>query len=143
MKIAVQFDFDGTVTEEDVSFLLLDIYAGSEWRDVLKEYTSGSIPVGVFNKRVFGMIKADKRTMLDFVLSSERVKVRPGFRELVDYCQHQGYKMLTVSNGLLFYIEAITEKLGIEGIEVHAAENEFSPGGMKVKYISPDGNELQ
>ncbi len=143
MKIALQCDFDGTVTEEDVSFLLLDTYVGSRWREYLKEYIEGRIPVGTFNKKAFGMMKADQQTMTDLVLSSERVKIRPGFRELVDYCSRKDYKVVIVSNGLIFYIEAILEKLGVNGLEVHAAENHFSPDGMKVRYLGPDGTEME
>jgi len=143
MKTAVQFDFDGTVTEEDVSFLLLDTYVGGVWREHLKEYTSGRIPVGAFNRKVFGMMKADRRAMTELVLGSERVRIRPGFRELVEYCLGQGYRVVIVSNGLLFYIQAILERLGVSGVEVYAAENEFDPGGMKVRYLGPDGAELE
>ena len=64
MKIAVQCDFDGTITWEDVSFLLLDTFVGSQWREMLQEYMSGKIPVGTFNKSVFGLMKADRKTML-------------------------------------------------------------------------------
>jgi 2-hydroxy-3-keto-5-methylthiopentenyl-1-phosphate phosphatase len=143
MKIAVQLDFDGTVTMEDVSFLLLDTYVGSRWREHLKEYTSGKIPVGAFNKKVFGMMKADRQTMTDLVLHSDRVKIRPGFRELTDYCERRGFKVVIVSNGLIFYIEAILQSLGIDGLDIYAAENVFHPGGMKVRYIGPGGNELE
>ena len=146
MKIAVQIDFDGTVTIEDVSFLLLDTYVGSVWREHLKEYSSGKIPVGAFNKKVFGMMKADRKTMTEMVLSSERVKIRPGFRELLEYCARQDYKIVIVSNGLLFYIEAILKNLGVRGIkglEIYAARNDFYPGGVKVAYIGPDGTELE
>jgi len=143
MKIAVQIDFDGTVTEEDVSFLLLDTYVGPVWREHLREYTAGKIPVGTFNRKVFGMMKADRRTMLDLVLHSDRVKIRPGFRELVDYCSGRGYKITVVSNGLVFYIEAILQSLGIDGIDIYAAENRFDLAGMKVRYVGPDGSEKE
>jgi 2-hydroxy-3-keto-5-methylthiopentenyl-1-phosphate phosphatase len=146
MNIAVQIDFDGTITEEDVSFLLLDTYVGSAWREHLEEYTSGRIPVGAFNKRVFGMMKADRQTMTDIVLTSPRVKVRPGFRELIEYCVEKGFKIVIVSNGLRFYIEAILESLGVRnvnGLEIYAARNDFYPGGVKVAYIGPDGTELE
>jgi len=143
MKIALQCDFDGTVTEEDVSFLLLDTYVGSRWREYLKEYMEGRIPVGTFNKKVFGMMKADRQTMTDLVLNSDRVKIRPGFRELIDYCSRKSFKPVIVSNGLIFYIEAILNRLGVNGIEVHAAENRFSPGGMNVRYVGPDGTEME
>jgi 2-hydroxy-3-keto-5-methylthiopentenyl-1-phosphate phosphatase len=143
MKIAVQLDFDGTVTEEDVSFLLLDTYVGSQWREYLKEYTSGKIPVGAFNKKVFGMMKADRQTMTDLVLHSERVKIRPGLNELMEFCNRKDFKVVIVSNGLIFYIEAILKSLGINGLDIYAAENVFYPGGMKVRYIGPDGKELE
>ena len=143
MKLAVQLDFDGTVTLEDVSFLLLDTYAGPGWREYLKDYTDGKISAGVFNKKVFGMVKAGKKTMTDFVLSSPRVTVRPGFKEFIDFCSQNGIEVVIVSHGLIFYIEAILKKLGLAGLEVHAAENVFSPGGMKVRYLGPDGRELE
>jgi 2-hydroxy-3-keto-5-methylthiopentenyl-1-phosphate phosphatase len=141
-KTAVQIDFDGTVTLEDVSFLLLDTYVGSEWRKHLDAYSTGDITVGAFNQKVFGMMKADRKTMTDFVLSSPHVKIRPGFKELVDYCREKGYKTLIVSNGLSFYIEALLKTLGIKNLEVHAAENTFFKGGMDVKYLGPDGNPV-
>jgi 2-hydroxy-3-keto-5-methylthiopentenyl-1-phosphate phosphatase len=142
MKLALQCDFDGTITEEDVSFLLLDTFVGDKWRDMLEEYTSGKIPVGAFNKKVFAMVKADKQAQLDVIFNSDRVKIRPGLKELVEYCKDKGHRMLIVSNGLIFYIRALLDNLGLNDVEVFAASNEFHPGGMKVSYISPDGEEL-
>ncbi len=141
-KIAVQIDFDGTVTIEDVSFLLLDTFVGPAWRKHLDDYSSGDITVGAFNQKVFGMMKASRKTMLDFVMASPHVKIRPGFKELIDYCQKRGFKVVIVSNGLMFYIEALLERLSIKGLEIHAAENTFYKGGMDVKYIGPDGKEV-
>ncbi|OGO41443.1 MAG: hypothetical protein A2137_00465, partial [Chloroflexi bacterium RBG_16_58_8] len=128
---------------EDVSFLLLDTYVGGVWREYLKEYSSGKIPVGTFNKRVFGMMKASRQAMTELVLGSDRVRIRPGFRELLDYCARKGYKIVIVSHGLTFYIEALLERIGISGVDIYAAENRFYPGGLAVSYIGPDGQELE
>lgn len=141
-KTAVQLDFDGTVTEEDISFLLLDKYANGDWRKYLTEYHAGKITVGAFNKKVFGMITDDEKTLTDFVLNSPKSKPRRGLWDLTSYCYRKGIKVIIVSNGLRFYIEAILNKKGIKGIEVHAAESVFSPSGMKVRYIGPDGKEV-
>ena len=143
MRIVVQCDFDGTITEEDVSFLLLDTFAGAKWREMWQEYTTGKIPVGTFNKKVFAMVKAARQTLLDVVFNSDRVKIRPGFRELLDHCSQKGFEFVIVSNGLIFYIEAILENLGIKGIEIFAAQNQFSPEGIKVQYVGPDGSEME
>jgi len=142
MKLALQCDFDGTITEEDVSFLILDTFVGDKWRDTLEEYNEGKIPVGAFNKKVFAMVKAGKQAQLDVIFNSDRVKIRPGFQELVAYCNAKGHRLVIVSNGLIFYIQALLDNLGLSDVEVFAARNEFHPDGMKVSYISPDGEEL-
>jgi 2-hydroxy-3-keto-5-methylthiopentenyl-1-phosphate phosphatase len=142
MKLAVQCDFDGTITEEDVSFLILDTFVGPRWREMLTEYMEGRIPVGAFNKKVFAMVKADKQTQLDVIFNSDRVKIRPGLKELVDYCSQHDYRFIIVSNGLTFYIDAILESLGLKNVEVFAASNEFHPDGMIASYIGPDGQEM-
>lgn len=141
-KTAVQLDFDGTVTEEDISFLLLDTYSGGNWHMYLDEYTSGDISVGRFNQSAFSMIKNDEKTLTNFVLNSPKTRIRPGLKDFIDYCKLKGLRVIVVSNGLTFYIKAILNKLGIDGLEIHAAENIFSPSGMKVRYLGPDGREV-
>lgn len=142
VKTIVQCDFDSTIAEDDVSFMLLDAFADGDWRQVLKEYRERKIPVGVFSTRVFAMVKADRQTLLDFIFKKSKVKLRAGFDELLGYCAKKGFKFVIVSNGLNFYIEAILKDIGLENIEVFAAQTEFSPEGLKVKYIGPDGNQL-
>jgi len=139
MKTVVQCDFDGTITEEDVSFLLLDAFADGSWRQLLEEYREGRISVGAFNARAFAMVKADRQTLLEFMFMSGKVEVRPGFRELLSYCFQRDIRFVIVSNGLNFYIEAILGDMGIDNIEVFAAQSRFNPAGMEVKYIGPDG----
>jgi 2-hydroxy-3-keto-5-methylthiopentenyl-1-phosphate phosphatase len=142
MKTAAQLDFDGTVTEEDVSFLLLDTFVGSSWRKYWDEYASGNITVGAFNKKAFSMMRVDKKTLTDFVLNSPRVKIRPGFKEFINYCKKKDIKIFIVSNGLTFYIKALLKKLSINELEIRAAENIFNDGGVKVRYLGPDGQEV-
>lgn len=139
-KTLVQCDFDSTVTEEDVSFMILDAFANGDWRETLKQYQEGRISVGRFNSDVFTMVKADRERLLKFV--REQVKVRPGFHKLVSVCRRQNSRFVIVSNGLDFYIEAILKDLGLSDIEVHAAKTHFHPGGLTVQYIGPDGTPL-
>ncbi len=141
-KTIVQCDFDGTVTEADVSFLLLDAFADGNWRQILEEYKAGKIPVGLFNTTAFAMIKTERQTLLDFIFRKDKLKIRPGFHELLSYCSKKGIEFVIVSNGLDFYIEAILKSIGAKGIEVFAAQSRFGSRGMKVKYIGPDGREI-
>ncbi len=141
MKILVQCDFDGTVTEEDTSFFLLDAFAQGDWRRLLREYKEHKISVGEFNTKAFAMVKADKSTLLKAL--EGKIKVRAGFHELVNYCRRRGFRLVIVSNGLDFYIEATLKDLGLENIEVHAAQASFHTEGMKVHYMGPYGKRLE
>jgi len=141
MKTAVQCDFDGTVTEEDASFFLLDAFAQGDWRRLLREYREHRISVGEFNTKAFAMVKADKPTLLKELAG--KIKVRAGFHELVNYCRRKGCRLVIVSNGLDFYIEATLKNLGLNNLEVHAAQASFHSEGMEVQYIGPDGKRLE
>jgi 2-hydroxy-3-keto-5-methylthiopentenyl-1-phosphate phosphatase len=141
VKTLVQCDFDGTVTEEDASFFLLDAFARGDWRRLLRDYREHRISVGEFNTRAFAMVKADRHTLLE-ALKGE-VKVRAGFHKLVNYCLKKGFRLVIVSNGLDFYIRAVLKDLGLGNIEMHAAQASFHPEGMEVQYVGPDGKRLE
>lgn len=140
MKTLVQCDFDGTITEEDASFFLLDAFAQGDWRRLLREYKEHRISVGEFNTRAFAMVKADRPALLEAI--KDKVRMRAGFHELVACCSRRGFRVVIVSNGLDFYIKAILKDSGLENIEMHAAETRFHPEGMQVRYVDPFGNQL-
>ena len=140
-KTLIQCDFDGTITEKDVSFLLLDAYANGDWRQLLTEYKQGKISVGCFNTRAFAMVKADRQTLVEFARS--KMRIRPGFHELLACCRRKDFEFVIVSNGLDFYIETILGDIGVDDIEVLAAQTHFSPESIEVKYIGPEGNQIQ
>jgi len=141
MRTLVQCDFDGTITEEDMGFLLLDTFASKDWRRLLTEYREGRLSVGRFNTRAFAMVKADKQILLKFIRS--KVKIRDGFHELLAYCGRKDFYFVIVSNGLVFYIEAILRHIGIDNIDILAAKADFTSNGVDTKYIGPKGNLLQ
>ena len=141
MKTLVQCDFDGTITEEDMGFLLLDSFASEGWRRLLTEYREGRISVGYFNTKAFATVKTDKQTLLKFVRS--KVKIRAGFHELLAYCHQKGFRFVIVSNGLVFYIEATLKHISIDNIDILAAQTNFTPEGIEAKYIGPEGNQIQ
>ena len=60
----IQCDFDGTITEEDVSFALLDAFAQGNWREWFEKYREHKIPVGEFNTRAFAMVRATRAELL-------------------------------------------------------------------------------
>ncbi len=104
------------------------------------DYKEQKISVHHFNARAFAMVKADRVTLLEAIKG--KVKLRPGFDKLTSYCSRRGFRLVIASNGLGFYIEAVLRELGLEEIEVYAAQTQFWGDGLKVEYTGPDGRQL-
>lgn len=140
-KTLVQCDFDGTITEEDVSFLLLDAFADGDWRQLFREYEEGRISVGRFSREAFATVKAGRGSLLRFIRG--KIRLRPGFPELVACCRRKGFRLAVVSNGLDFYIQQILKDIGLADIEVVAAKTRFHGKSLEIQYVGPDGRPLE
>ena len=139
-KILVQCDFDGTITIEDASFTILDAYIPDKWHSLFDQYQQGKMTVGAFNSTVFAKVKADKETLLKMI--REKVSVREGFRDFMEYCRSKNYRFVIVSNGLDFYIEDILERFAFKDVEVHASNTVFTDDGLLVRHKGPDSKYL-
>jgi 2-hydroxy-3-keto-5-methylthiopentenyl-1-phosphate phosphatase len=139
-KIAVQCDFDGTVTMEDVSFMMLDRFACGDWRKINDEYAAGRISVGRFNEDAFALVRATREMLL--AATTDEVHLRPGFSEFAANCRRRGFRLSVVSNGLDFYVKEILAKAGLPDAEVHAARTVFQGDRLSVQYVGPDGRVL-
>ena len=140
MKTLVQCDFDGTITEGDASFVLLDAFAQGDWRRLMRDYEERRISVQDLNTKAFAMVRADESALHKAL--NGRVRVRAGFQELVSYCRERRFRFVIVSNGLDFYIRAILKDLNLENIEAVSARACFGPEGIEVQYMGPDGRIL-
>ena len=139
-KPLIQCDFDGTVTMEDASFVLLDRFADGDWRSLWTQYERGSISVGRFNREAFAMVKADRDAVLKSVMGA--IRVRLGLQEFAAFCRRTGIRLVIVSNGLDFYIREILGTRGLDWIESFAALTHFSPDGLQVRYVDPNGDDV-
>ena len=136
----LQCDFDGTLTEQDVSFLILERFAEGDWRAVLRDYQAGKISVGEFNYRAFNMVKQDRAVLEKLV--REEARLRPGLNELVEHCHANNIGMTVVSNGLDFYIKTLLAHNGFGHIRISASRTVFTPGGLDARYFDPDNREI-
>ncbi len=140
-KTLIQCDFDGTLTPDDVSFLILDAFGSPEWRQVLQDYKEGKLTVAGFSRRAFATVKVSEATLLRFI--REKARVRPRFNELRDYCHDKGLKLVVVSNGLDFYVRSVLENSGASDIESFAATTKFGGDGIESGYSGPHGEPLE
>jgi 2-hydroxy-3-keto-5-methylthiopentenyl-1-phosphate phosphatase len=125
-------DFDGTVTEED----LLDEIASrfgdpavyQEVEDVLDE---GRMPLREVITREFEPVTKPLEEIVRWELDT--VRVRSGFRELVQLAEERGWRMIIVSSGFHELIEPILEREGVE-VELHANRVDPRPEGWRVLW---------
>jgi len=141
MKTLFQCDFDGTITPEDISFLILDEFGNDDWKQLLEQYKEGKVTVAHFNTTAFTTVKADEQTLIEFV--KDKARIRPGFHDLLACCRRNDVKFVIVSNGLDFYIRTILKAIGIDDIEVFAAQTRFGAGGIEARYLDPQGRQLE
>jgi 2,3-diketo-5-methylthio-1-phosphopentane phosphatase len=126
-------DFDGTITEQD----LLDEIAltfGDE--DVYREVDEGldnhSLSLNEVIYREFEPVRAPLEEVQQWVL--ENVRVRPGFREVVELARERGWRFVIVSSGFRELIEPVLEREGLSGVELLSNSVDADPDGWKVRF---------
>ena len=138
-KIIIQCDFDGTLTNEDISFKILQQYATCDWQAELQRYMAGEISVGQFNRNVFQSVKEDRPTLIKFI--KKVAETRPGATAFFDFCANNNLELQIVSNGLDLYIKQILGDLGYTQLPIYAAVTEFGHDGLYSAYYDAYGQE--
>ena len=136
----IQCDFDGTVTTNNLSVLIREKFAPSEWQNIESDYVKGRLTVEQSNRVQYTLVRETRGTLVEFVL--ENFKLRPGFLDFVNHCRGSGIRIAIVSSGLDFYIEAVLNNIGITDLEVHCARTAFTKSGVIVTYLDVEGNAI-
>lgn len=134
----IQCDFDGTIITNNISVMMRERFAPSQWRGIETDYLEGRLTVEQSNRRQYTLIKETRETLVEFV--RENYKLRPGFLKFVSDCRDKGIRFAVVSSGLDFYIETVLDSIGITDMEVHCAGTAFTKDGVIVTYLDPEGN---
>jgi len=126
-------DFDGTITEQD----LLDEIAltfGDEqvYREVDEALDEDSLTLHEVIRREFEPVRAPLEEVQRWVL--ENVRVRPGFREIVELACERGWRFVIVSSGFRELIEPVLEREGLTGVELLSNTVDARPDGWEVQF---------
>lgn len=136
----VQCDFDNTITVGNVSEVVLNAFASSDWKQVEEDYAAGRISVEESNRRQFPFVRAGEEEIAAFVRRA--VEIRPGVPEFVDYCRDVGIEVVVVSSGVDVYIKPMLEMLGLADLERHSGRGQVGDHGITVDYVDPAGAPL-
>ena len=138
--VIIQCDFDGTIIVNNMSLLLREQFARSDWRAIETDYLAGRLTVEESNRRQYLMIKEPREVLESFV--TRNIKLRPGFLEFVSHCRVSGFRLAIVSSGLDFYVETVLKNIGLPEMEVYCAQTFFGQDGITVQYMDPKGHPV-
>ena len=104
-------DFDGTITDGDISSELAAHFGGSIYMEIEKKYRRGEIPIRTWLQSIAEVLPADIELLME--KSLRWAKIRPGFDRFLQHAKAQKSQVVIASDGFGFYIEPILEKYGL------------------------------
>jgi 2-hydroxy-3-keto-5-methylthiopentenyl-1-phosphate phosphatase len=129
-------DFDGTITEQDLLDTIATTFGDpAVYEEVDHGLDEGRLPLKEVITREFAPVRRPLSEVVDWEL--ENVRIRPGFRQLVDAARERGWRLAVVSSGFHELIEPILEREGVE-VELHANRVDPRPDGWRVLWSYGD-----
>ena len=125
-------DFDGTLTDHDTLDLLVAEHAPAVWLEAEQALTDGTMTLNEVIAFEFGHV----HTTLDEALAvlRERVRLRPGLEELIEFCRERFIEPVVVSSGFHEVIEPMLAWGGVK-LPVVAHSAVFSSEGTTVTFL--------
>jgi 2,3-diketo-5-methylthio-1-phosphopentane phosphatase len=128
-------DFDGTITEVDLLQEVSRRFGQPEVvRRVEGQLSAGTITLQEEITREFAPVRTPVPEVVAWVL--DNVRVRRGFRDLVQLAQASGWPMLVLSSGFHELIEPVLAREGVR-VEVKANRLDARPDGWRVLWRDP------
>jgi 2,3-diketo-5-methylthio-1-phosphopentane phosphatase len=110
MVSSVLIDFDGTVTLEDTTDLLLERFADPHWRQIETDWVAGRIGSRECLSRQIDLVRASRA---DLDALADEVAVDPAFGEFVAAGRELGLKMVVGSDGFDPLISRVLARIGV------------------------------
>jgi len=117
MDLHIHCDFDGTITTEDATDILLEAFADPAWTEIERDWRAGLIGSSVCMERQVALMRAS-RSALDALIDT--IPVDPAFSAFARWCRDEGIELTVVSDGLDYVICRVLARLGVADLPVIA-----------------------
>jgi|SRR5579863_1843474 len=105
-------DFDGTITQLDVTDVILERFADPAWHEVEEHWVRGRIGSRECLRRQMALVRASERD-LDVLIDS--IPLVPGFAEFQSWTRQYGIPFYVVSDGFDYVIRRVLRNCGVDG----------------------------
>jgi 2-hydroxy-3-keto-5-methylthiopentenyl-1-phosphate phosphatase len=133
--MALLIDYDGTISQVDVSEQILERFFRGNWHEDDQEYVSGLIGSRTFFERQMPRFAATYEEVVTFAESQPHDRAFAGFVRRADELE---IPLEVVSDGLGFFIGAALERLGVPHLTTVTATTRFENG--KALMTFPNGH---
>ncbi|MBP2642711.1 MAG: 2,3-diketo-5-methylthio-phosphopentane phosphatase [Firmicutes bacterium] len=133
LECFLAIDFDGTISEVDVTDAVLSKFAGAEWLEIEKRWSNGEIGSRQCLSEQIELIGADLETVLKFV---DTVRIDSEFARFVTFVRSVGLAHAIISDGFCVFIRRILANAGIIGVPVFANNLKEQSGKWKTFYVN-------
>ena len=115
--IYVFTDFDGTITQRDLLYYLLDVAAPKAWHTIEDALTTGKIEEKRALQKEFDLLTLSLEEAIAIVLN---VPIDPYFHQFVHFCQQHHIPLEILSGGFEQFIAAYLKRQQLEFIPFHS-----------------------
>lgn len=130
MTSTVVVDFDGTITVDDMLYVIAKRHAPEATAEAERALLAGEIDVNECVLREFEPIRAEHDEIIAEIV--EEAEVRAGFARFVAGAQAAGDRVIVISSGFTSLIRPVLAGVGVNDIEVIANDVRFAPQGSTV-----------
>jgi len=134
--VRVFCDFDGTVSVQDATDLVLSRLAAPEWQEVERLWQDEAIGSGECMRNQIPLIRATPKQLNEVL---DEVEIDPFFASFVDFCAEHGVPVVIVSDGVDYFIKRILWKRALDHLPVIANRLVVSArsGQLSYELLSP------
>lgn len=105
-------DFDGTITQVDVTDEILTRLADPAWHEIEDEWVKGRIGSRECLARQMALVEASQR---EFDALIDGIPIDPDFPAFVDFVQREAIPFYVVSDGFDYVIRRVLQRCGVNG----------------------------
>ncbi|MGA1848797.1 MAG: MtnX-like HAD-IB family phosphatase [Thermoplasmatota archaeon] len=132
MALGVMVDFDGTVTDVDASYRILERFANGDWLSVEQRAYAHEITILDALKVQAEMVRVSPEEAERYLL--EEVKLREGFRDFAEWCRSHEVPLEICSDGFDFTIEMLLRNRGLDWIPYTSNRTVPSETGTTIEF---------
>jgi 2-hydroxy-3-keto-5-methylthiopentenyl-1-phosphate phosphatase len=130
-------DFDGTISVVDTGLLVAETLGLDRFDEIEQSWRRGEISARECLRDQWRLIDPQRPDFREIIATLE---IDPGVRDLVSLAQRHGARLVVLSDGLDFYIEAAMKRIGLPDVEFRANHAVLCEDRVEMEF--PHGAEV-